>query len=131
MSSWPQSSDLIVTSRGFDRGTPVWRRRSQDDRRRLDYVVEDDSDPGPRIEVQVFGDRGSATEHARLDASGTLSLRAERSVSGEARVYLVAITATDAAGNKGVGTCSVVVPGNNGTENPERSQERAAAAEAT
>lgn len=97
----------------------------------LTTLVEDDSDPEPLVEVQVFGDRGSATEHARLDASGTLSLRAERGVSGEARVYLVAITATDAAGNKGVGTCSVVVPGNNGTENPERAQERAAAAEAS
>jgi hypothetical protein len=40
----------------------------------------------------------------------TLDLRAERSGGGDGRIYTIAITATDEAGNVSTATCEVAVP---------------------
>jgi hypothetical protein len=44
------------------------------------------------------------------DASGSLSLRAERTGTGDGRVYLIAITSTDSDGNTGHACLTAVVP---------------------
>lgn len=47
---------------------------------------------------------------ATLDATGMLSLRAERNGSGDGRVYLIVVTATDAHGNTSHNCLTVTVP---------------------
>jgi len=72
------------------------------------------------VPVQVFGDEDDQTA---TDSKGTvfspdatnitlgaLKLRAERVDSGDGRVYLIVVRATDAAGNNGFSCNSVVVP---------------------
>jgi len=78
--------------------------------------------PDPVVSVDVYGDEdddeatgdGSHSPDARHIAPGTLLLRAERKgkASGDGRVYLIAVTATDAAGNTARTCSTVVVPHN-------------------
>jgi hypothetical protein len=66
-----------------------------------------DNCPGTVISVAVFGDEddetptgdGTFSPDAKNIAPGTLRLRAERIGDGDGRVYLIIVTATDAAGN--------------------------------
>jgi hypothetical protein len=44
----------------------------------------------------------------------TLQLRAERSGSGDGRVYTIRITATDGSGNSSVGDVNIIVPRDQG-----------------
>ena len=69
------------------------------------------------IQVAVFsdegdlaGDSGNFSPDARNIAAGTLRLRSERSGAGDGRVYLIVVTATDAANNVSRACTSVVVP---------------------
>ncbi|MBI3269397.1 MAG: hypothetical protein HYZ53_10290 [Planctomycetes bacterium] len=84
----------------------------------LTATATDNYDDNPRLEVTVYadeedeeptGDRRHSPDAVAL-ASGTLRLRAERKGDGDGRVYLVVLTATDAAGNVGRSCCTVVVP---------------------
>jgi len=74
--------------------------------------------PGP-LNVQVFSDEDDQTATAPNEIyspdakdiqTGTLRLRAERASSGDGRVYLIVLKATDAAGGVGFATAAVVVP---------------------
>jgi hypothetical protein len=66
-----------------------------------------DNCPGTTISVAVFGDEndeeptgdGNFSPDAKNIAPGTLRLRSERKGNGDGRVYLIIVTATDAAGN--------------------------------
>jgi hypothetical protein len=66
-----------------------------------------DNCPGTVISVAVFGDEndeeptgdGNFSPDAKDIGLGTLRLRAERKGDGDGRVYLIIVTATDAAGN--------------------------------
>lgn len=78
-----------------------------------------DNCPGAiSFSVAVFGDEddelpvgdGNFSPDAKNVAIGTLRLRAERVGSGDGRVYLIVITATDAAGNTKTACHTVVVP---------------------
>jgi FtsP/CotA-like multicopper oxidase with cupredoxin domain len=78
-----------------------------------------DNCPGAiSFSVAVFGDEddelpvgdGNFSPDAKNVAIGTLRLRAERVGSGDGRVYLIVITATDAAGNTATACHTVVVP---------------------
>jgi FtsP/CotA-like multicopper oxidase with cupredoxin domain len=78
-----------------------------------------DNCPGAiSLSVAVFGDEddelpvgdGNFSPDAKNIAIGTLRLRAERVGSGDGRVYLIVITATDAAGNTKTACHTVVVP---------------------
>jgi probable HAF family extracellular repeat protein len=68
------------------------------------------SDPKATLQVQVFAnDNARASDAADLDPS-TLRLRSDRQGDGSGRVYLIVVTATDAAGDVAFGVCTVVVP---------------------
>lgn len=83
----------------------------------LQVQVSDDEDPRPTFQVAVFSsedDVSGSSSHspdANL-AGGRLRLRAERRGSDSGRVYLIVVTARDAAGNASVACCTVVVPAN-------------------
>jgi uncharacterized repeat protein (TIGR01451 family) len=71
------------------------------------------------IAVQVFGNEDDETPTAKNEvyspdaaniALGSLRLRAERVDTGNGRVYLIVVRATDTAGGAGFGTATVVVP---------------------
>jgi hypothetical protein len=79
----------------------------------LTVSATDDSDPTPARQVLVYAQDGA--DPASVQVGGALMLRAERSASGHGRVYLIATTATDEAGNVGVDACSVVVPYDQGS----------------
>jgi hypothetical protein len=76
----------------------------------LSANVSDTSDPNPTIHVQVFGNESADASAAADIGLNTLRLRAERLGGGDGRVYLIVVTATDAAGNVGFDVCTVVVP---------------------
>jgi RHS repeat-associated protein len=59
-----------------------------------------------------------------------LLLRAERKGNADGRVYLIVATATDLAGNTGVGCCTVVVPKSNSQKHIDEANAQARAAEA-
>lgn len=72
----------------------------------LTYTATDNSS-GVTTSVTVYSDEDDG---ATPDAVGSLLLRAERSGTGDGRVYLIVITATDAYGNTSQSCLTVVVP---------------------
>ena len=81
----------------------------------LTASATDNCDSNLTLVVRVFGDEDDTppADHspdAKNIGTGTLRLRSERNDTGNGRVYLVVVTATDSAGN--VGRCSktVIVP---------------------
>jgi hypothetical protein len=68
------------------------------------------SDPNATLQVQVFANDGANSDDAADLAAGELRLRSARQGGGSGRVYLIVVTATDAAGNTAVSVCTVVVP---------------------
>jgi uncharacterized repeat protein (TIGR01451 family) len=91
------------------------------------------------IAVQVLGNEDDQTPTAKNEvyspdaaniALGSLRLRAERVDSGNGRVYLIVVRATDTAGGAGFGTATVVVPKSASADSVASvlSQEAAAAA---
>src|SRR6266545_4973467 len=99
-----------------------------------------DNSGGPvNVQVEVFGDEDDQTAtapgtihspDAKDIAPETLRLRAERVEENDGRVYLIVITATDAAGNVSRNYQTVVVPKSNKTANFELVSAQAAAAAA-
>lgn len=89
-------------------------------------TVEDDVDPNPTVRlvsiVSSEDDDGLGDGHTTTDVQaaelGTADreflLRAERSGTGEGRVYLITYEAEDAAGNVAEATAEVIVPHNLG-----------------
>jgi len=81
-------------------------------------VSAGDNCPGTVFSVAVFGDEddgeetgeGNFSPDAKDIDAGTLRLRAERKGNGDGRVYLIIITATDAAGNVSRCCQTVTVP---------------------
>ena len=59
--------------------------------------------------VDGLGDGDTAPDWEIVDA-GHVRLRAERSATGDGRVYTITVTATDAAGNVTTKTVTVSVP---------------------
>jgi hypothetical protein len=104
----------------------------------LHITATDDNDPAPIVKVSVFSDEsdvdsangGVASPDAIAWAAGTLQLRAERRGNGDGRVYLILVTATDAAGNVGYGCCAVTVPHSQSAKAKASVAAQAAAAEA-
>jgi parallel beta helix pectate lyase-like protein len=104
----------------------------------LSVSAADETDPAPVIRVQVYSDEddaeatgdGTYSPDARQLAPSTLRLRAERSEGGNGRVYLIVVTATDAAGNVGFHCCTMVVPHNRSSKAFQAVAAQAAAAEA-
>jgi hypothetical protein len=82
----------------------------------LTVSATDNCSANPTIQVRVFSNEddegetgdGNSSPDAKDIAPNTLRLRQER--SGNGRVYLNVVTATDAAGNLGVSCSTVVVP---------------------
>jgi hypothetical protein len=63
--------------------------------------------------VAVYSDEDDLTPETgdnSPDAKGALRLRAERSGTGDGRVYLIVVTATDASSNTSYACATVVVP---------------------
>lgn len=104
----------------------------------LNADVSDESDSNPIVNVKVFGDEddeeptgdGTHSPDAKDIALKTLRLRAERKGNADGRVYLIIVTATDTAGNKGFDCCTVVVSRNQSQAAIKSVNEQAAAAEA-
>jgi hypothetical protein len=85
----------------------------------LQAMASDGPCATPMITVEVFGDEDDETPtgknevhspDAKDKAVGTLRLRAERVDTGDGRVYLIVVKATDEAGQTGFATVTVVVP---------------------
>ena len=81
----------------------------------------DNCDPNPTVVVNVYSNEGDLAAppggaiHSpdASGAGGDLSLRAERLPTDPARVYVIIVQATDAAGNTDVAATSVTVPKGN------------------
>jgi hypothetical protein len=76
----------------------------------LDVGLNADADPSARVRLQVYGNDGAVPSDAAHIGPGTLKLRALRQPHQFGRVYLIVATATDASGQTGEATCTVVVP---------------------
>jgi hypothetical protein len=83
----------------------------------LNVSASDNSGDPVQIQVAVFSDEdditsagGEMSPDARDIAPGTLRLRAEREGSGDGRVYLIVVTATDSSNNVTRKCLAVVVP---------------------
>lgn len=98
----------------------------------LSVSSSDNEDPSPRIGVRVFSNEdddetgnGNFSPDARI-VPPRLLLRAERQSDGPGRVYVIVVTATDAAGNSSVAFCTVVVPHDQSTASQAQVQQLAA-----
>jgi hypothetical protein len=96
-SLWPPSHDLVnvglTVSATDNSGDPVTTQV---------FVFSDEDDLMP--------DAPEFSPDARDIAAGTLRLRAERSGSGDGRVYLIVVVATDSSNNVSRNCLTVVVP---------------------
>jgi hypothetical protein len=88
------------------------------------------SDPNATVTVQVYANDDALPSDAADLAPGRLRLRSQRQGSGSGRVYLIVVTATDAAGNVAVSVCTVVVPHDHSAHSLAAVEQQAADAEA-
>ena len=103
----------------------------------LGAIAIDDTDPDPVIDVLVFADEddeeltgdGKHSPDAK-DEGATLWLRSECRGDSDGRVYLIVVTATDAAGNVGFDCCTAVVPKSQSKKHIADVDKQAAIAEA-
>lgn len=114
-SLWPPNHDLINVG--------------------LSATATDNSGDPVQIAVAVFSDEDDLTpdspDHspdAKDIAPGTLRLRAERDGSGDGRVYLIVITATDSSNNVSRNCLTVVVPKSKGAADAAAVAQQAQAA---
>jgi hypothetical protein len=101
----------------------------------LSATATDGSCPTTLV-VQVFGNEDDVTPTAQFSpdatdiAVGTLRLREERDATGDGRVYLVVVKATNAANETGFATVTVVVPKGSSADDIASVEMQAAAAKA-
>jgi len=88
------------------------------------------SDPNATVTVQVYANDDALPSDAADLAPGRLRLRSQRQGSGSGRVYLIVVTATDAAGNVAVSECTVVAPHDHSAHSQAAVEQQAADAEA-
>lgn len=86
-----------------------------------------DNSSGVTTQVVVYSDEAAGSDD---DAVGSLQLRAEREGSGDGRVYLIRISATDAFANTSHRCLTVVVPKSMSAANVASVNAQAAAAQA-
>jgi hypothetical protein len=106
----------------------------------LTVSAKDVCSASPTVSIQVFGNEDDQTgtdkqgtvfsPDAKDIAPGTLRLRAERSDSGQGRVYLIVVKATDASGNFSLTASTVVVPRSTSTTSIATVNQMAAASKA-
>ena len=101
----------------------------------LSVSAPDNSGGAVTIQVAVFSDEddlapssGNSSPDARDIAPGTLRLRSERMGSGDGRVYLIVVTATDPSNNVSHACLTVVVPLNQSQSDIDSVNAQAAAA---
>lgn len=89
---------------------------------KVNTIVSDNIDPNPKVTLEsitsnegqnVKGDGNTSTD-IEVKPNGQVFLRAERSGTGQGRVYTLTYTARDAAGNTSQATAQVRVPRNQG-----------------
>jgi hypothetical protein len=88
------------------------------------------SDPNATVTVQVFANDDALASDAADLAPGRLRLRSQRQGGGSGRVYLIVVTATDAAGDVATSVCTVVVPHDQSAHSQAAVEQQAADAEA-
>jgi probable HAF family extracellular repeat protein len=88
------------------------------------------SDPSATVTVQVFANDGALAADAADLAPGKLRLRSDRQGGSTGRVYLIVVTATDAAGAVAFDVCTVVVPHDHSGRSLAAVEQQAADAEA-
>lgn len=95
------------------------------------YATSDNSGDAVTSSVAVYSDEDDLTpetgDHSP-DAKGALSLRAERSATGDGRVYLIVVTATDASSNTTYACATVAVPKSMSSADVNEANAQAAAA---
>jgi hypothetical protein len=99
-------------------------------------VNASDNSGSVTVSVAVFSDEddlapdsGNFSPDAKDIAPGTLRLRSERSGSGDGRVYLIVVTATDSSNNVSHVCLTVVVPKSQSQSSINSVNAQAAAAE--
>lgn len=115
---WPPNHDLINVGLGV--------------------TISDDCGTGGTTTVRVYADEddqeptgdGNHSPDAKNHAPGALRLRSERMGTGNGRVYLIVIEATDGSGNLARTCCTVVVPHSRNNAGLLSVMNQAAAAEA-
>jgi hypothetical protein len=80
----------------------------------IGVVVSDLVDPNPACRVTGIASNGGSSRDWSITGPLSVSLRAVRNEHGTARVYTIAVTCTDAAGNGATGTTTLTVPRNRG-----------------
>jgi CSLREA domain-containing protein len=95
----------------------LWPPNHQLENVGLSVNASDNGGGAPPIQLAVFSnegdlapDSGNFSPDAKTVAPGTLRLRSERGGSGGGRVYLIAVTATDASNNASYACLAVTVP---------------------
>jgi hypothetical protein len=78
----------------------------------INYTASDNCGP-TTCSLSVTNNETGATDATVVDAHHVLLL-AQRLNSGGGRIYTIAITCTDASGNRSVRTTTVTVPGRSG-----------------
>jgi CSLREA domain-containing protein len=96
----------------------LWPPNHQLENVGLTVNASDNGGGATAIEVKVFSneddlapDSGNFSPDAKNIAANTLRLRSERSGSGNGRVYLIIVKATDASNNASHACAAVLVPG--------------------
>lgn len=80
--------------------------------------AQDDTDPNPKVELvgvtstEPFDGQGdgNTTNDINITTDGRIFVRAERSGSGNDRIYTITYKATDASGNFAFGSATITVP---------------------
>jgi hypothetical protein len=88
----------------------------------VDIQVSDNLDPDPQVNLEAItsneGDNmvgdGNTSDDIQIGPGGEIFLRAERSGTGDGRVYTLTFSARDAAGNTTQATTEVRVPKSQG-----------------
>jgi hypothetical protein len=95
------------------------------------FYAADTCSPPVAKHVSVYSDEPNGGGDATYSTSGFLTLRARRNASSDGRVYLIVVTATDAAGNSTFQCKTVVVPKSNSSGWVDNVNTQAAAAVAS
>jgi CSLREA domain-containing protein len=108
------TAPVLTVSTGV---SSLWPPNHQLENVGLTVNATDNGGLAPVIQVAVYSDEGDLapgsgnfSPDARNIAPGTLRLRSERSGSADGRIYVIAVSATDASSNVSHSCVAVVVP---------------------